>query len=74
MDPTVRTHDVRRKVLADSRLYRERGMQRFYVLLEGDVTLENTQASVRRHMAPHQVDFTHIEWFSQFESKLHHLE
>ncbi|KNG46257.1 FAD/NAD(P)-binding domain-containing protein [Stemphylium lycopersici] len=48
---------------------RERGMQRFYVLLDGEVTLEKTEASVRRHMAPHPVDFTHIEWFSQFEIK-----
>ncbi|KAG9195153.1 hypothetical protein G6011_273 [Alternaria panax] len=48
---------------------RERGMQRFYVLLDGEVTLEKTQASVRRHMAPHVVDFTHIEWFSKFEIK-----
>lgn len=49
-------------------------MQRFYVLLDGEVTLEKTEASVRRHMAPHPVDFTHIEWFSQFESKLYHLD
>lgn len=48
---------------------RERGMQRFYVLLDGDITLEKTKASVRRHMAPYAVDFTHIEWFSKFEIK-----
>ncbi|CAI9633449.1 unnamed protein product [Alternaria burnsii] len=48
---------------------RERGMQRFYVLLDGEVTLEKTQDSVRRHMAPHSVEFTHIEWFSKFEIK-----
>lgn len=45
-------------------------MQRFYVLLDGEVTLEKTQDSVRRHMAPHAVEFTHIEWFSKFESRL----
>jgi len=44
-------------------------MQRFYVLLEGDITQEKTEASIRRHMAPHAVEFTHVEWFSKFESK-----
>ncbi|KAF2997563.1 hypothetical protein E8E13_001310 [Curvularia kusanoi] len=48
---------------------RERGMQRFYVLLDGEITQEKTEASIRRHMAPHKVDFTHIEWFSKFEIK-----
>ncbi|KAJ8111438.1 hypothetical protein OPT61_g5975 [Boeremia exigua] len=48
---------------------RERGMQRFYVLLDGEITQEKTEASIRRHMAPHRVDFTHVEWFSKFESK-----
>ncbi|XPS96781.1 hypothetical protein M3J09_006036 [Ascochyta lentis] len=48
---------------------RERGMQRFYVLLDGEITLEKTKASIRKHMAPHTVDFTHIEWFSKFEIK-----
>lgn len=43
-------------------------MQRFYVLLDGEITQEKTEASVRRHMAPHPVEFTHIEWFSKFES------
>ena len=47
----------------------ERGMQRFYVLLDGEITQEKTEASIRRHMAPHTVEFTHIEWFSKFESK-----
>lgn len=44
-------------------------MQRFYVLLDGEITQEKTEASIRRHMAPHTVKFTHIEWFSKFESK-----
>lgn len=44
-------------------------MQRFYVLLDGEITQEKTEASIRRHMAPHPVEFTHIEWFSKFESQ-----
>ncbi|KAF3036171.1 hypothetical protein E8E12_004119 [Didymella heteroderae] len=48
---------------------RERGMQRFYVLLDGEITHERTEASIRRHMAPHHVEFTHVEWFSRFEIK-----
>ncbi|KAL1594145.1 hypothetical protein SLS59_008979 [Nothophoma quercina] len=48
---------------------RERGMQRFYVLLDGEITQEKTEASIRRHMAPHPVEFTHVEWFSKFEIK-----
>ncbi|KAL1641858.1 hypothetical protein SLS61_009965 [Didymella pomorum] len=48
---------------------RERGMQRFYVLLDGEITQEKTEASIRRHMAPHRVEFTHVEWFSKFEIK-----
>ena len=43
-------------------------MQRFYVLLDGEITQEKTEASIRRHMAPYTVEFTHIEWFSKFES------
>lgn len=48
---------------------RERGMQRFYVLLEGEITHEKTEVSIRWHMAPQLVEFTHIEWFSKFEVK-----
>lgn len=44
-------------------------MQRFYVLLDGEITQEKTEASIRKHMAPHTVEFTHVEWFSKFESK-----
>ena len=43
-------------------------MHRFYVMLYGEITQEKTEASIRRHMAPHTVEFTHIEWFSKFES------
>lgn len=48
---------------------RERGMARFYVLLDGEVTQEKAEASIREHMAPHRVGFTATEWFSTFESK-----
>ncbi|OAL43314.1 FAD/NAD(P)-binding domain-containing protein [Pyrenochaeta sp. DS3sAY3a] len=48
---------------------RERGMQRFYVLLDGEITQDKTEASIRRHMAPYTVVFTHVEWFSKFEIK-----
>lgn len=47
----------------------ERGMQRFYVLLDGDITQGKAEATIRQHMAPHTVDFTHVEWLSRFESK-----
>lgn len=43
-------------------------MQRFYILLDGEITQEKAEAEVRRHMAPHTVKFTHVEWFSRFES------
>ncbi|KAK8085440.1 hypothetical protein PG997_006711 [Apiospora hydei] len=46
---------------------RERGMSRFYVLLDGDVTQEKAEASIREHLAPHRVDFVRTEWFSTFE-------
>lgn len=48
---------------------RERNMARFYVLLDGEITLEKAQESVRRHMAPHTIEFTEMEWYSTFESK-----
>ncbi|PSN62952.1 FAD/NAD(P)-binding domain-containing protein [Corynespora cassiicola Philippines] len=48
---------------------RERGMQRFYILLDGEITQAKAEASIRRHMAPHPVEFTHVEWFSKFEIK-----
>ncbi|KAK7943567.1 FAD monooxygenase [Apiospora aurea] len=46
---------------------RERGMSRFYVLLDGDVTQEKAEASIRQHLAPYRVDFVRTEWFSTFE-------
>lgn len=44
-------------------------MQRFYTLLDGDITQEKAEASIREHMAPHTVEITHVEWLSRFESK-----
>ncbi|KAA8649277.1 hypothetical protein EYZ11_007957 [Aspergillus tanneri] len=48
---------------------RERGMSRFYILLDGEVTQKNAEASIREHMAPHTVRFVKTEWFSTFEIK-----
>lgn len=48
---------------------RERGMARFYVLLEGEITQERAEASIREHLAPYRVDFARTEWFSTFEGK-----
>lgn len=49
---------------------RERGMARFYVLLPGgEVTLERAQDSIKKHMAPHRVDFVKTEWFSTFDGR-----
>ncbi|TEA21357.1 Aromatic hydroxylase fmpF [Colletotrichum sidae] len=48
---------------------RERNMARFYVLLDGDITQEKAESSIREHMAPHRVDFKATEWFSTFDVK-----
>ncbi|GKT44558.1 3-hydroxybenzoate 4-monooxygenase [Colletotrichum spaethianum] len=48
---------------------RERGMARFYVLLDGEITQEKAENSIREHMAPHRVDFKKTEWFSTFDVK-----
>lgn len=50
---------------------RERGMARFYSLLDPDVdkTQANSEAFIREHMSPHRIDFVKTEWFSTFESK-----
>lgn len=50
---------------------RERGMARFYVLLQGEISQERAEDSIRQHLAPHRVDFKKTEWFSTFESKNH---
>ncbi|RAH64398.1 monooxygenase [Aspergillus aculeatinus CBS 121060] len=48
---------------------RERGMSRFYILLDGEITQEKAEASIREHMAPHKIEFKRTEWFSTFEIK-----
>ncbi|KAH8883578.1 FAD binding domain-containing protein [Thozetella sp. PMI_491] len=48
---------------------RERGMARFYILLEGEITQERAEDSIRMHMSPHRVDFVKTEWFSTFDVK-----
>ncbi|KAL1304353.1 hypothetical protein AAFC00_000750 [Neodothiora populina] len=46
---------------------RERGMARFYILLEGEVTQEKSEKSIRKHMAPFNVEFSKTEWFSTYD-------
>jgi phenol 2-monooxygenase len=48
---------------------RERGMARFYILLDGEITQEKAETSIREHMAPHKVEFKKTEWFSTFDVK-----
>ncbi|ATY64540.1 aromatic compound monooxygenase yhj G [Cordyceps militaris] len=48
---------------------RERGLCRFYVLLEGEVSCELAQQSIKDHMAPHKVEFTETVWYSTFDVK-----
>ncbi|KAM0485567.1 hypothetical protein ACHAPX_001555 [Trichoderma viride] len=48
---------------------RERGLCRFYILLDGEITEEKSKASIKRHLAPYRVEFTKTEWFSTFEVK-----
>lgn len=48
---------------------RERGLSRFYVLLDGEVSLALAQESIKRHLAPHRVEFTKTEWYSTFDGK-----
>ncbi|OAQ98748.1 hypothetical protein LLEC1_05163 [Akanthomyces lecanii] len=48
---------------------RERGLCRFYVLLEGEVSRELAQQSIKDHMAPYKVEFTKTEWYSTFDVK-----
>jgi phenol 2-monooxygenase (NADPH) len=50
---------------------RERGMARFYILLDGEITQARAEQSIRDHMAPHRIDFVETEWFSTFEGKSH---
>lgn len=48
---------------------RERGLCRFYILLDGEITEEKSKASIKKHLAPYRVDFTKTEWFSTFEGE-----
>ncbi|GAP91334.1 putative FAD monooxygenase [Rosellinia necatrix] len=48
---------------------RERGMARFYILLDGEITQQRAEDSIREHMAPHRIDFVKTEWFSTFDVK-----
>ncbi|KGO39526.1 Monooxygenase, FAD-binding [Penicillium expansum] len=48
---------------------RERGMSRFYVLLDGEITQKRAEVSIQEHMAPHKIEFKKTEWFSSFEVK-----
>ncbi|ODA80875.1 hypothetical protein RJ55_03835 [Drechmeria coniospora] len=48
---------------------RERGLCRFYVLLDGEVTQARAEESIKQHMAPHQVNFKKTEWYSTFDVK-----
>lgn len=52
---------------------RERGLCRFYVLLEGEVSLPLAQKSIQEHMAPHKVEFTKMEWYSTFDGRIPYL-
>ncbi|KAK0661774.1 Aromatic hydroxylase fmpF [Lasiodiplodia hormozganensis] len=50
---------------------RERGMARFYTLLEDNSRADQAriEAEIRKFLAPHRVDFKATEWFSIFEIK-----
>ncbi|KAH7305839.1 FAD binding domain-containing protein [Stachybotrys elegans] len=48
---------------------RERGLSRFYVLLEGEVSQKRAEESIKKHMAPHSVEFKQTEWYSTFDVK-----
>lgn len=49
---------------------REGEIDRFYVRMDTkDFTLEDAVAKINRAMAPHQLSFEKIEWFSQFSVK-----
>lgn len=48
---------------------REGGMSRFYVLLNGEVTLARAKESIRRHLAPYRVDFKEVQWYSTFDGR-----
>ncbi|KAH0489733.1 hypothetical protein TgHK011_010149 [Trichoderma gracile] len=48
---------------------RERGLCRFYVLLEGEVSQERAEESIKKHLAPYRTEFVKTEWYSTFDVK-----
>ncbi|PTB65520.1 hypothetical protein BBK36DRAFT_1141478 [Trichoderma citrinoviride] len=48
---------------------RERGLCRFYVLLEGEVTQKRAEESIKKHLAPYRTEFIKTEWYSTFDVK-----
>lgn len=48
---------------------RERGLCRFYVLLEGEVTQARAEESIQKHLAPYRVEFKKTEWYSTFDGR-----
>lgn len=49
---------------------RERGLSRFYILLDdddGEDILKRAQEAVKEHLSPYRVDFQSTEWHSTFE-------
>jgi len=45
-------------------------MARFYILLDGEITQERSEESIRKHMSPHHVEFIKTEWFSTYNGKI----
>lgn len=48
---------------------RERGLCRFYVLLEGEVNQARAEESIQKHMAPYRTEFVKTEWYSTFDGR-----
>lgn len=48
---------------------RERGLARFYAMLEGEVTREKAMECIKEHLAPHWIEFKAVEWFSTVQGK-----
>lgn len=48
---------------------RERGLCRFYVLLDGEVTQERAEESIKKHLAPYRTEFVKTEWYSTFDGQ-----
>lgn len=50
-------------------ILRERGRSRFYVWLDGEVTQNNAEEAIRKHVAPFWIKFKEVEWYSSFPGK-----